>query len=167
MGVVFSIFIFNMDLVWTVIACGFMIAGILGSVIPLLPGPPLSFVGLLVLQLREQPAFTIKFLIIWLLVVIVIAVLDYVVPIYGTKKFGGSKYGMWGCMVGLVAGFWFGPIGIIAGPFVGAFAGELLATNQSERALRAAVGSFIGFVFSTLMKLVACFVMGWYFIKAL
>ncbi|MBX2963870.1 MAG: DUF456 domain-containing protein [Cyclobacteriaceae bacterium] len=156
-----------MDLVWTVLACGFMIAGILGSVIPLVPGPPLSFVGLLVLQLREQPTFTIKFLVSWLLVVIVIAVLDYAVPIYGTKKFGGSKYGMWGCMVGLVAGFWFGPIGIIAGPFVGAFAGELLATNQSEQALRAAVGSFIGFVFSTLMKLVVCLVMGWYFIRAL
>ena len=75
-----------MDLVWTVLACGFMIAGILGSVIPLVPGPPLSFVGLLVLQLREQPTFTIKFLVSWLLVVIVIAVLDYAVPIYGTKN---------------------------------------------------------------------------------
>jgi uncharacterized protein YqgC (DUF456 family) len=74
---------------------------------------------------------------------------------------------MWGCTIGLIAGFWFGPIGIIAGPFVGAFIGELLANNESDRALKAALGSFIGFMFSTLLKLVTCLVMGWYFIKAL
>ncbi|MBX2945834.1 MAG: DUF456 domain-containing protein [Cyclobacteriaceae bacterium] len=156
-----------MDLLWTVVACGFMIAGIVGSVVPLLPGPPLSFVGLLILQLREQSAFTLKFLLIWLVIVIIIAILDYVVPIYGTKKFGGSKYGMWGCAIGLIAGLWFGPLGIITGPFIGAFVGEMIATEQSDKALKAAIGSFIGFVFSTLIKLIACFVMGWYFIKAL
>lgn len=156
-----------MDLLWTVIASCLMIAGIIGSVVPFLPGPPLSYGGLLVLQLREVTAFSTKFLLIWLAVVVVIVVLDYVVPIYGTKKFGGSKYGMWGCTIGLIAGFWFGPIGIIAGPFVGAFVGELLANNESDRALKAALGSFIGFMFSTLLKLVTCLVMGWYFIKAL
>lgn len=156
-----------MDLLWTVIASCLMIAGIIGSVVPFLPGPPLSYGGLLVLQLREMTAFSTKFLLIWLAIVVVIVVLDYVVPIYGTKKFGGSKYGMWGCTIGLIAGFWFGPIGIIAGPFVGAFVGELLANNESDRALKAALGSFIGFMFSTLLKLVTCLVMGWYFIKAL
>ena len=156
-----------MDLLWTVIASCLMIAGIIGSVVPFLPGPPLSYGGLLVLQLREVTAFSTKFLLIWLAIVVVIVVLDYVVPIYGTKKFGGSKYGMWGCTIGLIAGFWFGPIGIIAGPFVGAFIGELLANNESDRALKAALGSFIGFLFSTLLKLVTCLVMGWYFIKAL
>jgi uncharacterized protein YqgC (DUF456 family) len=156
-----------MDLFWTVIASCLMVAGIAGSVVPFLPGPPLSYGGLLVLQLREVTAFSTKFLLIWLAIVVVIVVLDYVVPVYGTKKFGGSKYGMWGCTIGLIAGFWFGPIGIIAGPFVGAFVGELLANNESDRALKAAIGSFIGFVFSTLLKLVTCLVMGWYFIKAL
>ncbi len=156
-----------MDLLWTVIASCLMIAGIIGSVVPFLPGPPLSYGGLLVLQLREVTAFSTKFLLIWLAIVVVIVVLDYVVPIYGTKKFGGSKYGMWGCTIGLIAGFWFGPIGIIAGPFIGAFVGELLANNESDRALKAALGSFIGFMFSTLLKLVTCLVMGWYFIKAL
>jgi uncharacterized protein YqgC (DUF456 family) len=156
-----------MDLVWTVIACGFMVGGIVGSVVPLLPGPPLCYVGMLLLQLREAPGFTSRFLIIWLVVVIVVAVLDYVVPLYGVAKFGGTKYGLWGCGIGLIAGLWFGPVGIIAGPFVGALIGELLASNQSGRALRAAVGSFIGFVFSTLLKLVTCIVMAWYFVKAL
>jgi uncharacterized protein len=156
-----------MDLLWIVVGCGFMMAGLAGSVVPLLPGPPLSYVGLLVLQLREHPAFTAKFLLIWLGVVIIIAVLDYLVPLYGTKKFGGTKYGIWGCAIGLIAGLWLGPVGIILGPFAGAFIGELLANNQSEQALKAAVGSFIGFLFSTLLKLVTCLVMGWYFVRAL
>jgi uncharacterized protein len=156
-----------MDVVWLVVACGFMIAGIIGSVVPLLPGPPLSYVGLLVLQLREQPAFTVKFLLIWLAVVLVVATLDYVVPLYGTKKFGGTRYGLWGCAIGLIAGFWLGPMGLIIGPFVGAFVGELIASNQSAQAFRAALGSFIGFVFSSLLKLVTCIVMAWYFVRAL
>lgn len=156
-----------MDVVWSIIACCFMVIGIIGSVVPLLPGPPLSFVGMLVLQLREQPAFTFTFLLTWLGIVVVIAGLDYVVPLYGTKKFGGTKYGLWGCAIGLVAGFWWGPLGIIFGPFVGAFVGELLANKQSEQALRAALGSFIGFVFSSLLKLVTCLVMAWYGVKAL
>lgn len=156
-----------MDLLWIVVGFGFMMAGLAGSVVPLLPGPPLSYVGLLVLQLREHPAFTAKFLLIWLGVVIIIAVLDYLVPLYGTKKFGGTKYGIWGCAIGLIAGLWLGPVGIILGPFAGAFIGELLANNQSEQALKAAVGSFIGFLFSTLLKLVTCLVMGWYFVRAL
>jgi len=156
-----------MDLFWTIVAACLMVAGIIGSVVPFLPGPPLSYVGLLVLQMREATAFSTRFLIIWLVIVIIIVMLDYFVPIYGTKKFGGSKYGMWGCTIGLIAGFWFGPIGIIAGPFLGAFIGEWLANNESDRALKAAIGSFIGFVFSTLLKLVTCLVMGWYFIKAL
>lgn len=156
-----------MDLLWTVLGCAFLIAGIIGSVVPLLPGPPLSYVGLLVLQLREASPFTWKFMIIWLIVVMIISILDYVVPIYGTKKFGGSKYGIWGSGIGLLFGFWLGPMGIIAGPFIGALAGELLARSHSENALRAAMGSFIGFVFSVLMKLVTCIVMGWYAIQAI
>lgn len=156
-----------MDLLWTVLACCLVVAGLVGSVLPLLPGPPLSYAGMLVLQLREEPAFTVRFLIGWLIVVGIVQALDYVVPLYGTKKFGGTKYGVWGCAIGLIAGLWFGPAGIVAGPFVGAFVGEWLASKQSEQAFRAAVGSFIGFVFSTLLKLVICVVMGWYVVKAL
>lgn len=156
-----------MDILWVVVASGFMVAGIIGSIVPLVPGPPLSYVGLLVLQLREESPFSVKFMLIWLAVVVIVAMLDYAVPLYGTKKFGGSKYGVWGCAVGLIAGLWFGPIGIIIGPFLGAFMGELLANNQSEKALWAAVGSFVGFAFSTLLKLVTCLVMAWYFVKGI
>jgi uncharacterized protein len=99
---------------------------------------------------------------IWAGITVVITVLDYVVPLYGTRKYGGSKYGVWGSTIGLIAGFWLGPLGIIIGPFVGAFVGEFIASNNSEHALKAAWGSFVGFLFGTLLKLVVCLVMAWY-----
>jgi hypothetical protein len=69
-------------------------------------------------------------------------------------------------MIGLIAGIWLGPWGIILGPFFGALAGELMASNHTG-AFKAAIGSFVGFLFSTLLKLIVCFVMGWYAITAL
>ena len=139
----------------------------MGSVAPLLPGPPLSYAGFLIVQLRSDPPFSLKFMLIWAVIVVVVSVLEYVIPVYGTKKFGGSKYGLWGCSIGLVAGVFFGPWGIFLGPFLGAFVGELIANNQSDQALKAALGSFIGFLFSTLLKLVVCVVMAWYFVMHL
>jgi len=94
----------------------------------------------------------------------VVTLFDYYIPIYGTKKFGGTTYGVWGCTIGLVAGLWLGPIGIIIGPFAGAFIGEMIANNNSEKAFKAAMGSFIGFLAGTLLKLVVCLVMAYYFV---
>ncbi|MCB0491351.1 MAG: DUF456 domain-containing protein [Cyclobacteriaceae bacterium] len=153
-----------MDLVWAVIGGILMLAGIIGCLLPLIPGPPLSFSGLLLLQLRETAPFTSKFLMIWAVIVITITVMDYLVPIYGTKRFGGTKYGLWGCTIGLIAGFWFGPIGIIAGPFLGALLGEWLGNRNSDQALKAAIGSFVGFLVGTVIKLIASGVMTYYFI---
>lgn len=144
-----------------------MIAGLIGSVAPILPGPPLSYLGLMVLQLRESPPFTMRFMLVWLAVTVAVQVLDYLFPLIATKKFGGTKYGVWGSALGLIAGFWFGPLGIIAGPFIGALAGELLYSGKSEQALRAALGSFLGFLFSTALKLMASALMMWYMIAAL
>lgn len=156
-----------MDILWTVLGVLFIIGGIVGSVAPLLPGPPLSYLGFIVVQLRSDTPFSLKFMLIWAGIVVIVSVLEYLIPVYGTKKFGGSKYGLWGCTIGLFAGLFFGPWGIILGPFIGAFVGELIASNQSDQALKAAVGSFIGFLFSTLLKLVVCVVMAWYFVAAI
>ena len=97
---------------------------------------------------------------------ILITVLDYFIPIWGTKKFGGSKAGVIGSGIGLIVGLFFGPLGIILGPFLGALAGELI-TNQTEikKALRSATGSFIGFLFGTGLKLVFCGFMAYYFVS--
>lgn len=156
-----------MDTLWLVLGIIIMLVGILGCLLPLLPGPPLCYVALLIQQLRSDAPFTAKFLWIWAGVTIVITALDYIIPLYGTKKYGGSKYGMWGCTLGLIAGIWMGPLGIILGPFVGAFIGEMIASNDSDNALKAAWGSFVGFLLGTLLKLVVCLVMAWYLIRIL
>lgn len=154
-----------MDTFWFILGMLLVLGGIIGSILPMLPGPPLGYIGLLVQQLKSDAPFTVKFLLIWAGITLIVTVLDYVIPLYGTKKFGGSKYGIWGCTIGLLVGLFFGPWGIIGGPFIGAFVGELLAKNNSDKALKAALGSFIGFLFGTLLKLIACFMMGWYLIK--
>ncbi len=156
-----------MDVFWLVVSIVLMVAGIIGCLLPFLPGPPLSYAGLLTMQLREHSSFTTKFLVIFAVITLVVTVLDYWIPVAGAKRFGGTKYGMWGCTIGLIVGIFFPPLGIILGPFVGALVGELLGKATTENALKAAIGSFIGFLFGTLIKLVVCFVMGYYLIKAI
>jgi uncharacterized protein len=117
--------------------------------------------------LKEEPPFTANFLWTWAGITVVVIVLEYIIPIYGTKRYGGTKYGMWGCTIGLIAGIWMGPIGIILGPFVGALIGEIIGNANSDHALKAAFGSFIGFLFGTLLKLIACCVMIYYFITSI
>jgi len=155
----------TMDTLWLIFGIIFMLVGILGCFLPLLPGPPLCYLALLMQQLRSDVPFTAKFLWIWAAITVAVTALDYIIPLYGTRKYGGSKYGMWGCMIGLVAGLWMGPFGIILGPFIGAFIGEMIKSNDSENALKAAWGSFVGFLLGTLLKLVVCLVMAWYLAK--
>lgn len=150
---------------WIIVGLLLMIAGIVGCVLPFLPGPPLCFFALLVQQFNDKPPFSSRFMWIWAGITAVVVALEYLIPVMGTRRYGGTKYGIWGCTIGLIAGFWFGPIGIIVGPFVGAFVGEMLANQDSQMALRSAWGSFVGFLVGTLLKLVVCFVMAWYLLK--
>lgn len=137
-----------------------VLIGIVGSFLPALPGPPLCWVGLLVLYTTKGIAFNYWLLGLTLLATIVIVVLDYVIPAQGTKRFGGSKYGIWGTNLGLLIGLFIPPFGFIIGPFVGAFIGELLFDqNNINRAFKAATGSFIGFLASTFMKFVFCMIL--------
>ena len=125
-----------MDIFWLIVAIVLMLVGIAGSFLPVLPGPPLSYAALWVMQLRSDPPFTLTFLLIMLGVTLLVTALDYWVPIYGTKRFGGTKYGVWGCTIGLVAGLFFPPWGIILGPFVGALLGELAGNAKRTTRLR-------------------------------
>lgn len=145
-----------------------MVVGLIGCLLPVLPGPPLSYIGLLFLQLLEVPPFSLKFMLIWLAITVVVVVLDYAVPAYGTKRYGGSKWGVWGSILGLIVGiFVFPPVGIIVGPIVGALAGEFYSGKNSKQAMRAAFGSFVGFLLGTFLKLVASSFMTYYFVRAL
>ena len=132
-----------------------MIVGIIGSLLPALPGPPISWVGILLLYFCPGMETNYWLLGITLLIAVVIGILDYIIPAKGTKYFGGSKYGIWGTNIGLVVGI-FAPIpfGFLIGPFVGALVGELIYNSQEKgRAFKAATGSFIGFLAGTFMKL--------------
>lgn len=154
-----------MDYVLIALGILFLISGILGAVVPVLPGPPLSYVGLLLLHITERYHFSSRFLILWAVITVVVYLLDYFIPIWGTKKFGGSKRGVWGSIIGLVVGMvFFPPFGIIIGPFLGAVLGELSSGKQSHKAFRSGLGSFLGFLAGTLLKLIVSGMMAWYFV---
>ncbi len=143
-----------------------MIAGILGGVLPVIPGPPLSYAGLLLLHFTEAYHFSNRLLIVWAMITVVVTLLDYAIPVWGTKKFGGSRRGVWGSVIGLIVGlFFFPPFGIIAGPFLGAVLGELTAGKDSAAAFRSGFGSFAGFLTGTLLKVITSGWMTWHFAK--
>ena len=147
------------------------VAGIIGSIAPALPGPPLSWVGLAVLYIwgngtnGDGEPMSTTLLLVWLAIVIVVSVLDYLVPAYFTKVTGGSKYGSLGAIVGLFIGLIVPPVGMILGSLLGAFAAELLfAGKDTSASLKSAFGAFVGFLFGTGLKLITCAVMLFYII---
>lgn len=155
-----------MDFLLVFFGALFMIAGIAGCVLPVIPGPPLSYIGLLILHFTTRYQFSTTFLVIWGIVTVVVYAIDYFIPVWGTKRFGGSKRGVWGSLIGLVIGlFFFPPFGIIIGPFLGAVIGELTAGKDHRSALKSGFGSFMGFLLGTLIKLIASGLMTWHFIK--
>ncbi|MBR1808878.1 MAG: DUF456 domain-containing protein [Paludibacteraceae bacterium] len=156
-----------MDIFLIVLAGVFLVAGLVGCIVPVLPSVPLSYIGLLILHATDRVQFSTQFLLIWLAVVVVLQVLDYVVPAWGTKQFGGSKLGVWGSTVGLLVGFFFGPWGIVIGPFVGAVVFELFDGKNAMAAIKAGFGSFIGLLAGTILKLIACGMMIYYYVAAL
>lgn len=145
-----------------------LLAGLVGCIIPMLPGPPISYLALVLLHFTDKVSFTIPQLLLWLLVVILIQILDYFIPMLGVKKFGGTSWGNWGCIIGTFAGiFLFAPWGVFIGPFVGAVVGELLGGKETKHAIRAGIGAFTGFLLGTVLKVAVC---GWFifcFIRAL
>lgn len=147
-----------MDIVLLILGFICMIVGVFGSFMPVLPGPGMSWIGLLLLYFTSAVPANYWIIGITLLITILISVLDYVIPAKGTKRFGGSSYGVWGTNIGLIVGILAPiPFGFIIGPFVGALAGELLFDYRDHnRALKAATGSFIGFLASSFMKFVVC-----------
>lgn len=145
-----------------------ILAGIAGCLIPAIPGVPLNYLGIILLHFTSKVQFSTDFLLIWALVVVIVQILDYYVPIWGTKKFGGGKKGAWGSAIGVIAGiFIFPPWGIIIFPFVGAVIGELFDNKETSVALKAGFGAFLGFVAGTLMKLVVALILSFYFFKEL
>ena len=144
----------HIDILWTVIGLVLMIAGLVGCFLPIIPGPPMAYLGLLIIQLFDPNPFSDRFMWTWAIITVVVTVLDYVIPPYGTKRFGGTKYGVWGSTIGLIVGLFVGPLGIVLGPLIGAFLGEMLGGRTARDSVKPAIGSFIGFLAGTLLKLI-------------
>lgn len=146
-----------------------LLAGLVGCILPILPGPPLSFVGLICLWWArdfEAATFDETTVIIAAGVAIVSTALDYITPVIGAKKFGASKLGVWGSVIGMIVGIiWFPPFGMILGALLGAMLGELYAGKEGGAATKAAIGVFLGTILGIIIKTVASGWITWVFIK--
>ena len=151
-----------MDVLIIILAVVAGIIGVVGSIIPGLPGPPVSWVGLLLLYIWGPEEMPMRVLVIWGIITVIVSVLDYVVPMYFTKVTGGTRYAERGAMAGLILGMIFTPIGMILGSFLGALLSEWYYNRKGFwQALKAAVGSFIGFITGTGMKVLVSCIMMW------
>lgn len=145
-----------MEIFLIVVAFLFMLIGIIGCIVPGLPGTPIAYAGLWIAQATERVDFSWQFLLVWGIVMIAVSALDYIVPAWGTKHYGGTRYGVWGSTIGVFVGLFFGATGVILGPLVGAVLGEMLSGKALSEALKAGWGSFVGILFGTVIKLICC-----------
>ena len=157
-----------MEFLLVIIAFILLGAGILGAIIPMLPGPPLSYAGLLLLQWSGYGRFSPVFLFIWAGITVIVTVVDYFLPPLITKQFGGSRAASIGSILGLLAGlFFFAPWGMIAGPFLGAYIGELIHNGSNgAAAFKVAFGAFLAFIIGSGARLIVSSIMLFYAVKA-
>ncbi len=158
------------DIVLLILGIGLILVSIIGSLLPVIPGPPVGFIGMLLLRFTpfvEKSRLEAYDKLLWLFafITIVVTVLDYIVPVWGAKRFGASRAGMIGSGIGVIGGLFFAPAGLIIGPFIGAVIGEMAAGKDERTSIRAGFGSFIGFLTGVLMKLIVCFLMAFYFFQ--
>ena len=149
----------NMDILLIIAGFLCLTAGLAGCILPMLPGPPLAYAGMVLLHLTDKVQFSTQQLLLWLAVVIIVQIADYFVPLLGSKYSGSSRWGTRGCLAGTLIGLFFMPWGIILGPFLGAFIGELLGGNETGQALKSGIGSLLGFLLGTVLK---CAVTGYF-----
>lgn len=137
--------------------------GIAGCIIPALPGPPLNFISLLLLKIIKPESFSWMFILIWGIIVIMVTVLDYLLPIFGAKKFNASKQGIWGSVIGMLIGiYFFPPLGMILGLLIGAVAGELIAGKQNSQALKVGLVTFVSNLIMIFVKLIVSGIITFY-----
>jgi uncharacterized protein YqgC (DUF456 family) len=147
----------------------FMLLGLAGSILPMLPGPPLSFIGLFLLALIKHfsPPLTPTWVIILAIVTILVIALDYIIPLLGAKRYGASKWGVWGSVLGMAIGLFWSPFAMLVGAFIGAVLVEWSVGKKKGEALRAGWGVVMGTMFATILRLGVSGMMTYYFVLAL
>ena len=158
-----------MDLLIIVLASLFILLGIIGSFIPIIPGPLTSWSGLLILSFSSSITISPFFLVLSFIIALFIFIIDNIIPILGAKKFGGGKGSVIGSSIGLILGIIFlGPFGLLFGPFTGAFLGELYMNQDNKKgALKAAIGALLGFITGVSLKFMISLAFCFYFLKSL
>ncbi len=157
-----------MDIVLLIAGIICILVGLAGCILPVLPGPPLSYLGLLLLHWTHFAEYSTSSLTILAIAVIVVTLADNIFPVWMTKKMGGSSAGVWGATIGLVVGLiFFGPWGAIFLPFAGALLGEVLKGTENKKAFKAALGSFWGFFLGTGVKLITSGIITFYFFQGI
>ena len=145
-----------------------ILLGLAGSILPIIPGPTLSFIGLLWIALLRQfsPPLTPTLILLMLIITVAITIMDYFIPLIGAKKYGTSKWGIYGSIVGMIIGAFLSPLGMLLGGLIGAVLIEWLVSKKEKQALKAGWGIFIGTILGSILKLVVSGVMAYYFIIA-
>ncbi len=142
------------------------VVGLIGCIIPAIPGPPLNFLSLVILELAIENAFPMDFYFLWGGITIVLTFLDYILPIMGAKVYKASSYGIWGSIIGMILGIlFFPPFGMILGLFIGAVLGELIAGKKEWEALKIGTVTFAASMLMIFIKLALSGIMTFYFIK--
>ena len=155
----------NTDILLAVTAGILLLTGLIGTVMPILPGVPLAWAGLLTAHFCKITATPLYILIITGITALTVTILDSLLQPYITKKAGGSKKAVLGATIGLIASLFLGPLFIITGPFIGAFIGELIQDPDSpSKAIKAAVGSLFGFLIGTGIKMICVISYIWIFL---
>jgi uncharacterized protein YqgC (DUF456 family) len=157
-----------MEIVFISLGLILILVGLAGAFLPVLPGTPFSYLGILVLHFSGVAEFSTFFLVTWAIVIIVIQILDNILPVYATKKFGGSVYGTTGSTIGMILGMlFFPPLGFFLGTLLGAFVGEMIYKQDVNIALKSAWGSFVGFLGSTVIKVTVAAMLAFAFFSAI
>jgi uncharacterized protein YqgC (DUF456 family) len=152
-----------------VIGSIFVLVGIAGCVLPILPGPVLIFLGLLILALLKDffPPLTPTLMIVMAILTVIVTIGDYMIPLWGAKKYGTSKWGIWGSVAGMAIGLLFSPFGMLLGAVIGAVAVEWLVQKEKGKAFKAGWGVIVGSLLGAVLKLGVSGMMVYYFIRGL
>ena len=153
-----------MEYFFIIIAVLLAIVGLIGCILPALPGLPFNYIALLIIQYYHKP-FSSTFLIVTAVIVAVVMVLDYFLPAWTAKKFGATKQGIWGSIIGMIAGIIFTPIGMLLGMFAGAVIGDMMAGKETKDAFKSGIATFFGTLFSIGLKLICAGVLTWYLFR--
>lgn len=145
------------DILFVIFGSILLLAGFIGCLLPVLPGPPLAWAGFFLASFSSLTDISTKTLIITVILVVLVTIFDTIAPPLFTKKNGGTKYGTWGSTIGLVVGMFLGPIGIILGPFAGSYIGEIINdSTDKKKALKTAWASLVGFLVGSGTKMIVC-----------